>query len=514
MRISPLIFIVIFATGCGSMKSSFNPQKKYSPQQLEKDYTVFENLLEESHPGLYWYTSKDSMDYYFSWGKQKIKDSLTEPEFRKVLSYVISKMNCGHTTVRSSKKYSRYLDTLRIEKFFPLSLKLWDDTTVVAANLNRRDSVLKRGTVIEAIDHKPLKEITDTLFKFISSDGYNLSHKFQSLSNRGVFGSLYSSVYGMPSRYTIDYSDSIGKKHSVTIPVYDPSKDTANRIAIRRFIRPTKKERKKMNLRTMRSLRMDTARQIAFLDVNSFGRGYQLKRFFRQSFHTIHKHNVKNLVIDVRGNGGGSVTNSTLLSKYLANHKFKVCDSLYAINRHSRYRSYIKKYFFNRLFMLVFTRKKQDGHFHFTWFENHCFKPKQKNHFNGKSYILIGGNSFSATTLFTNSIITQSNVIVVGEETGGGAYGNTAWLIPDVKLPETKLQFRLPLFRLVMDRSQPKTGHGIMPEVEVKPNVDAIRRNADYKLDKVMQLIKEASSRPSPKEKATNAPSTLSKNSN
>jgi C-terminal processing protease CtpA/Prc len=295
----------------------------------------------------------------------------------------------------------------------------------------------------------------------------------------------------MPRSYNIDYLDSAGEKRSIVIPVYDPAKDTANRSAIRRFIRPTKKERKKMNLETMRSLRLDTARRVAFLDVNSFSRGYQLKRFFKQSFRTVRKNRAEYLVIDVRGNGGGSVTNSTLLSKYVVNQKFKVGDSLYAINRHSRYRSHINKYFFNRLFMLVFTRKKKDGRYHFTWFENHYFKPKKKNHFDGRSYILIGGNSFSATTLFTNAVIKQDNVVVVGEETGGGSYGNTAWLIPDVKLPETKLLFRLPLFRLVMDRNEPKTGHGIWPEVEVKPSVDAIRRNADYKLDKVMELIRE-----------------------
>ncbi|HEV8285477.1 MAG TPA: S41 family peptidase [Chitinophagaceae bacterium] len=492
MRIlTGLILIAILATGCGSLRSSFNPNKKYSPQQLEKDYSTFQNVLQESHPGLYWYTSKDSMDYYFNWGKEQIKDSLTEPEFKKVLSYVLAKMDCGHTTVRSSKKYSKYLDTLRNERFFPLSLKLWDDTTVVAANLNRRDTILKRGAVIQSINHKAMKEIADTLFNFISSDGYNVTHKFQSLSNRGVFGSLYSSVYGLTNRYTINYLDSTGKTNSTVIPVYDPARDTANRASIRRFIRPTRKERKFMNLRNMRSLRVDSSGSIAFLDVNSFGRGYRLKRFFRQSFRFIRKHQIQNLVIDVRGNGGGSVTNSTLLSKYLAEQKFKVCDSLYAINRNSRYKAYIGKYFFNRLFMLAFTHKKNDGYFHFTWFENHYFTPKQKNHFDGKSYVLIGGNSFSATTLFVNSIIKQNNVVVVGEETGGGSYGNTAWLIPDVKLPETKLQFRLPLFRLVMDKDLPKTGHGILPEIEVKPSVGAIRRNEDYKLDKVMELIKK-----------------------
>ena len=428
MRIPALlVLLIIFTTGCSSFKSSFDPGKKYSSEQLEKDYSIFQNILQESHPGLYWYTPKDSMDYYFNWGKEQIKDSLTEPEFKQVLSYVLAKMDCGHTTVRSSKNYSNYLDTLRNEKFFPLSLKLWGDTTVVAANLNRREH----------------------------------------------------------------YLDSRRKRHSVSIPVYDPVKDSFNRTAIRRFVRPTKKERKQMNLQNMRSLRIDANNQTAFLDVNSFGRGYQLKKFFKQSFRSIRKHHLAYLVVDVRGNGGGSVTNSTLLSKYLADQKFKVCDSLYAISRKSHYKSYIEKYFLNRLFMISFTRKKKDGRFHFGYFERHRFKPKQKNHFNSKSYILIGGNSFSATTLFTNSVIKQDNVTVVGEETGGGSYGNTAWLIPDVKLPETKLEFRLPLFRLVMDKDEPKTGHGIFPEVRVLPTSDAIRRNADYKMDKVRQLINE-----------------------
>jgi hypothetical protein len=64
-------------------------------------------------------------------------------------------------------------------------------------------------------------------------------------------------------------------------------------------------------------------------------------------------------------------------------------------------------------------------------------------------------------------------------------------LIPDVTLPETGVRFRLPLFRLVMDKNYPKTGKGVQPEVDAKPTVDAIRRNADFKLDKVMELIKK-----------------------
>ncbi|HVG40953.1 MAG TPA: hypothetical protein VM888_05020, partial [Chitinophagaceae bacterium] len=95
-----------------------------------------------------------------------------------------------------------------------------------------------------------------------------------------------------------------------------------------------------------------------------------------------------------------------------------------------------------------------------------------------------------AATLVTNSLRNQANVTIVGEETGGGSYGNNAWLIPDVTLPITGVRFRLPLFRLVINKEEPK-GWGVMPEVEVGPTVESIRQNRDFKMEKVVQLIKE-----------------------
>ena len=87
-------------------------------------------------------------------------------------------------------------------------------------------------------------------------------------------------------------------------------------------------------------------------------------------------------------------------------------------------------------------------------------------------------------------MVNQNKVIVVGEETGGGAYGNTAWLIPDVTLPNTKVRFRLPLFRLVIDKNAQK-GRGVIPEIEADPSVNAIRKNEDYKMSKVLEMIRD-----------------------
>lgn len=493
-RLQILLALLIALTGCGVNKSAFSPVKKYSPQQLERDYSLYQHILEQHHPSLYWYTSKDSMDLYFMYGRQQLKDSMTEPEFRKLLSYVTAKINCGHTSIRNSKAWSKYSDTVRLGKMFPLSMKVWNDTMLVTANLNRKDSILKRGTMITRINGKDIPTLTDTLFEYISTDGYNRTHKYQSLSNRGYFGSLYTLLYGPSEKYTLDYIDSTGQQKSITVPIYNPAADTAGRMMVRppsKIPRPSKRERRRQQISTIRLLRIDTVNHSAMMTLSTFGRGYGLKKFFRQSFRALQQKNITHLIVDVRGNGGGSVNNSTQLTRYIARQPFKISDSLFAIRKKSNYEQYIQHHFWNKLFITLFTRKRNDGNYHFGYFERHYFRPKKNNHYNGKVYIVTGGNSFSATTLFTGALVKQNNVIVVGEETGGGAYGNSAWLIPYATLPETGVRFRLPLFRLVIDKTVPKNGRGVQPEITSFPSIEAIRRNADFKIETVMELIQK-----------------------
>ena len=491
-----LLAAAILFTGCRAGRvSSFTPEKKYSLQQVQRDYGIYRYLLEQHHPGLYWYTPKEEMDHYLDLGWSQLKDSMTELQFRKVLIYVTAKINCGHTTVRSSKAWNKYSDTARLGKMFPLSMKVWEDAMVVTANLNRNDAVLKRGTVIRSVNGRNWKEISDSLMQFISGDGANRTGKYQTLSNRGYFGSLYTTVFGLSDKYTIGYLDSTGAERTVVVPVHDPAADTVGR-GTRVFRpssvpKPSKKEFRQQRLNAIRLLKVDTVNHSAMMDLNSFGKNFGLRKFFRRSFHTLREMRISHLIIDVRSNGGGSVSNSTLLTRYLARGPFKVCDTLYAISRGGRYGRFIQNNFWNNLFIRFLTSRRKDGHHHFGYFERHAFRPKKKDHYNGKVYILTGGNSFSATTLFAAAVREQENVVLVGEETGGGAYGNTAWLIPDVTLPETGVRFRLPLFRLVMNKNTPKDGHGVLPEVTALPTVEAVRKNSDFKVEKVMELIRK-----------------------
>lgn len=486
---NPIIafFILLILSSCAVSKNNYNPNKKFSPEQLQKDYELFRDILEESHPSLYWYTPKDSVDYYFEVGASRLKDSLPEYKFRNVLSYVLAQIHCGHTSVRASKAATRYSDRVR-SWMFPLNIKAWKDTVVITSNLSRSDSNVMRGALLKSIDNKPIDRIIDSLFQHVSGDGYNLTHKYQTLSNGGVFRSMYGSIYGLKSKTPIEYIDTAGILKKTQLSVGAQIVDTA-RIRREKEHPTPRKERKKALLQSQRNLRIDTSLNTAFLEVNTFASGNKLRPFFKSSFKKIHRQNIQNLVVDLRGNGGGSVLLSNLLTKYISDQPFKIADTLYAMKRGSRYSEYENNYFLNHLFLLFLTHKKSDGHYHFTHYENKYFKTRKKNHFDGTTYVLTGGNTFSAATLFTKALADQSKVIVVGEETGGGAYGNTAWLIPDVTLPNTKVRFRLPLFRLVIDKNAQK-GRGVIPEVEAGPSVNAIRKNEDYKMSKVLEMIK------------------------
>lgn len=481
--------LLFFTTGCGVSKN-FTPHTKYAPEVLQQDYHVFKNILEQEHPSLYWYTPKDTIDQYFERGSAMLKDSLTEIHFRNVLSSVISKINCGHTSVRASKKYERMRDSIRLRPF-PLGLKVWPDTAVVTYNLNRKDSAIMRGAIITAIDGRPMHQIVDSLFNYLPADGYNLTHKYQSLSNRGMFSSLYTSVFGYKPSYNISFIDTAGLQKDAVVSLFRPVKDNTAQAKQLPRPRPTRREIKKFELGAARSFRIDTALRAAFMDLNTFTKDAKLRRFFKKSFKKLRKNQISHLVIDLRGNGGGSVTYSNLLSRYIATKPFKIADSLFAIARTSKYGKYEQHRFLHSLFLFTMTRRRKDGHFHFPFYEKKRFHPKTNNHYNGHVYILTGGNTFSASTLFIKTVLQQDNITIVGEETGGGAYGNSAWLIPEVTLPNTGVRFRLPVFRLVIDKNATK-GWGVVPMVPALPTVNAIRQNRDYKMEAVRALIKQA----------------------
>ena len=467
----------------------YPPDKKFSPNSLREDVEVLRGVLESHHPGLYWYQSRDKWNHNLQGVYQELNDSLTELGLRKKLRQLTSSIRCGHTTIQSSRSIQQQNDTATLQALFPISVKCWEDTMMVLGNLDIKDSVLNRGVQILSINGRSAKQIIDTLSEYISGDGFNRTHPDQILSGWGSFGNYYRLYLDTSSQIMFNYLDRQGLEQSVIRSLYIPKKDATVRQPQPALSR---KEKKVQSLERIRSLQIDTANRQALMRLNSFEENGKLRRFFRKGFQLLEQNQIADLIIDVRNNGGGRVGNSTSFSRYISKCAFKVADSLYSIRRHSKYGKHIQHNWAIQALMPFLTKKRKDGLYHFGYFERHRFSPKKKNHFDGRTYILTSGYSFSATTLFINAVKGQPGITVIGEETGGGAYGNSAWEIPTVVLPNTRIRLKIPLFRMVMDKNLPNNGRGIFPDVEVNATPESIRLNYDNKMRVTQSLIQAA----------------------
>ncbi len=479
----------LFLYSCASTKN-YDPQKKYAAQQLQQDYTLLRNILETKHPSLYWYTAKDSMDLYFDQYYSSIKDSMTEQQFGwKIIAPLTDKIHCGHTSFSRSRAYNIWAADKKFASF-PLFMKVWNDTMAVTNNLNRKDSILKRGTLITSVNGLRNQELKDIMFNYMTEDGYANNVNYLRLSNN--FPYYHRNIFGVSKNYLVTFLNRSGQEQRISIPVFEQQADSTKKRRDSALVRlpPYKKETRKKKLLELRSLAVDTANNTAIITVNTFSSG-GLRRFYRQTFRYIKKTGIDNVVLDIRSNGGGRIRLSTLLTKYVSRHNFKVADTSFAVARSLRpYSKYIKGAFMNNLGLLFLTKKNKDGLYHFGHWERKVYKPKKQNHYAGNLYVLIAGNTFSAASLFSNAVKGQSRVTLIGEETGGGWHGNNGILIPDIVLPNTKIKVRLPLFRLVQYNHVPKDGSGVQPDIYIGTNYDALLKGVDYKMKVVMDMIR------------------------
>jgi hypothetical protein len=484
MRLYITLFVVSLFCSC-SVSKNYDPNKKYSKEELQSDFTLLRKILEDKHPALYWYTSRDSIDHYFEEEFEAIKDSMTELQFGwKILAPLTSAIHCGHTSFSMSKGWNRFIKN-KVIPSFPLYVKIWNDTMVVTQNLNNEDSIIKRGTIVTSINGLRTAELVKIMFSYMVADGYSENVNYIRLSTS--FPYFHRNIFGLFKTYTVGYLDSVGEEKNISVPFFNPPADT-----LRKIKEEEKKERKlsrTKRLENIRSLQIDTS--YALMTINSFSRGH-LKHFFKKSFRQLRKQDSKNLVIDIRANGGGDMNNFVLLTKFLRDKPFKAADSAYAKSKNfAPYTKHITSGFFNNIGLLFVSQKKRDGKYHFRFWEHHKFQPKRRNHYNGNIYILTNGLTFSASSLFCNAIKGQHNVKLVGEETGGGWYGNSGIMIPDIKLPNTKLRVRLPFFRLVQYHHVSEKGTGVIPDIYLKPLYNDVVKGVDTKLEWVRKKIRE-----------------------
>jgi hypothetical protein len=102
-----------------------------------------------------------------------------------------------------------------------------------------------------------------------------------------------------------------------------------------------------------------------------------------------------------------------------------------------------------------------------------AYKMEPDYKFYGKTYVLISPVTYSGGSEFSNMMYTQDLAIFVGQETGGGYYGNTSGYGKKLVLPNTKIKVSIPALQFVMN-VKPKLpfGRGVIPHYEVIPTFE------------------------------------------
>ncbi len=153
---------------------------------------------------------------------------------------------------------------------------------VVIYNLNKKDSIIKRGTIITSINGLSSAEIVSIMFDYMVEDGYSDNVNYIRLST--VFLIFIATFSGFIKTYNVGYIDSNGVEQNTILPYYNLPPDSAG---IRKKIEnQERKLNKKKRLQNIRSLTFDTS--YALMTINSFSKGH-LKNFFKRSFRNIRK---------------------------------------------------------------------------------------------------------------------------------------------------------------------------------------------------------------------------------
>ena len=443
--------------------------------QLQEDFKILLEHLEKYHPDIDLYTPKTTFDSIANSIQNSLDKPMTELQFyRKVLPLICAIRN-GHTDLYPSEFYMKHLS--EDEKRFSLVFYYYKDSLFLLKNGSDEYNI-KEGSLITKINGENAIDLIKQMVRLNSVDGYHTGISFSRMSQR--FITYYSLLKGTPKEFNVDYIDSFGKEQTSTIKAI-PLKEIRENFD-KRYSNKSTKAKQEYYLEFENE-------NTAVLKINTFQseKEFAFYNFLKKAFNEIDAKNIDNLIIDVRGNGGGYPESAMQLLSYLVTEKVRTTKTAYALVENlTEPNHFVKDGFYKH-----FNRKnlKQEGkYFHTNDVKRAIIKPKNPS-FNGKLYILLDDRSASATAEFLGLAYSYCDATFIGRESGSNPVTQVATDIVSLILPNSKLKVRFPLIKTETNVNIKNEGYGLIPNYSIQPTPEEILNRKDVDMEKAMELI-------------------------
>jgi tetratricopeptide (TPR) repeat protein len=412
--------------------------KIFSSKQYRDDLDQLGQTLIKIHPNALKFITKEAFWKSIETKKSLITDGTTYGEFAWHCSEIIANVNCSHTNMGS---FDYEAAMLPISLRFPLQVRWIKNQLFVVDPLNNNKNVKIKDEII-SINGVEVAKIISESYKHIPSQGYIESTKNHFFNTWCT--SMIPYALDFPKKFEI-----LLKEANQPIPL-----DQATSVKDPFFERPIDFSGNNLTLKFI-------DKNIALMTVGTFNyyrwSDFDLfKNFVDSSFNEINKNGVKNLIIDVRFNPGGSQSASMHLLRYLSNKPFT--------------------YFSNVQF--EGKNEKIEGEDKVMPFEDR---------FKGKCYFLIDGKGNSTTGHFM-SIVKYLNLgTIVGEELGSNQFCSAG--MTTRRLKNTKLEYYIANNThesLAINLPDEK---GILPDHFITQNIEEYLKKIDTVKEFTIRLI-------------------------
>ncbi len=465
-----IFFITVIIFNSALAQKNSVATKKYSIQELSEDMKILEDILLAHHPSIRFYHPEEWYKNYFDTALV-LPHSLNEKEFRMFLKKKLSQLHCGHSAVIPSRKYERYLKKKEF-RAIPYYLSYYEPYFINIKGFGKSDTLLKPFDTIKTINQVPIFQIAEQFQPYLFVDGMHLLSQNEMLQKNLMFYYFANT----------DIDSVMLELNATSSPPKTLHTKTFKHLQNELWKMKSDTLMQKYGGKYYCGVYLDKNKKIFYMKIKAFS-GISMKAFFRKTFKRLKHHQAQVLILDLRNNPGGKITQCLNLLSYLLPQK----DSLFYETRiqkleHKKYLSRKLEFRIINWFMKITKAKNKD-----IWIEP--IKKNKSFSFNHTLYVITNCNTFSAANLVAVYLANKRpHTKIVGTVTSGAQWGSNAVSFLKLTLPNTKIRIIIPTFRIyhnLKHLSNPQKMQSVMPNIY--PNYTP----SDYffKKDKALESI-------------------------